>query len=116
FKDLHMLLSLGEHGAWVPPIVKTVASRDEGVETLAAELARHLDHLRASGELERRRLSHLRLRVETLLKERVVAAADQVLGVEREVARGFASRLDPYQVADRLFSGVVDASRESPRA
>jgi LAO/AO transport system kinase len=109
FKDLHTMLSLGEHGAWVPPIVKTVASRDEGIEPLAGELARHLDHLRASGELERRRLSHLRLRVETLLKERVVAAADQVLGVEREVEQGFARRLDPYQVADRLFAGVLAA-------
>jgi len=109
FKDLHVMLSLGEHGAWVPPILKTAASRDEGIEPLAAELARHQEHLRTSGELERRRLSHLRLRVETLLKERVVAEADQVLGVEREVEEGFGRRLDPYQVADRLFAGVLAA-------
>jgi LAO/AO transport system kinase len=113
FKDLHTMLSLGEHGAWVPPILKTVASRDEGVEPLAAEVLRHLAHLKSSGELERRRLSHLRLRVETLLKQRVVAAAEQVLGVDNEVERGFVSRLDPYEVADRLFAGVLSAPEET---
>ncbi|HEX2645010.1 MAG TPA: methylmalonyl Co-A mutase-associated GTPase MeaB, partial [Thermoanaerobaculia bacterium] len=95
-KDLEMMLSIGEHGEWLPPILRTVASREEGVDRLLAEMERHRDYLRSSGELERRRISHLRLRVETILKERVVAAADRVLGVEREVERGHQERLDPY--------------------
>jgi len=112
FKDLQMMLSIGEHGVWVPPVLKAVAVNDEGVDRLLAEVERHREHLAASGELAARRRSHLRLRVETLLKERVVAAADQVLGLDREVDRGFAAKLDPYRVADRLFAGVVDASRK----
>jgi hypothetical protein len=32
-----------------------------------------------------------------------------VLGVERVVERGFEQRVDPYLVADRLFSGVLHA-------
>ncbi len=91
----------------MPPILKTVASRDEGIDRLLTEVERHREHLGASGELARRRRSHLRLRVETILKERIVAAADRVLGVEREVERGFQGRVDPYQVADRLFTGVL---------
>jgi len=111
-RDLEMMLSIGEHGAWLPPILKTVAARDEGIERVLAEIERHREHLAASGEIERRRRSHLRLRVETILKERVVAAADRVLGVEREVEQGFEQRLDPYQVADRLFTGVLEDARE----
>ena len=106
-RDLEMMLSLGEHGDWVPPVLKAVAARDEGIEPLLAAVERHREHLVASGELARRRISHLRLRVETLLKERVIAAADRILGVEREVARGFDEREDPYAVADRLFTGVL---------
>jgi LAO/AO transport system kinase len=110
-RDLEMMLSLGEHGAWIPPILKTVASRDEGLDRVLAEIERHREHLEASGEMERRRRSHLRLRVETILKERVIAAADRVLGVDREVERGYEERMDPYRVADRLFTGVlVDAA------
>ena len=76
------------------------------------EIERHREFLAESGEIERRRRSHLRLRVETILKERVVAAADRVLGVDREVERGYEQRLDPYRVADRLFSGVLEDARE----
>jgi len=107
-RDLQMMLGLAaEHGLWVPPIVKAVASRGEGVAELAEAADRHLAFLAESGELERRRRSHLRLRVETILKERVIQEADRILGLDREVERGFAARLDPYRVADRLFAGVV---------
>jgi LAO/AO transport system kinase len=114
-RDLEMMLSLGEHGAetWLPPIVKTVAVRDVGVDQALAAVERHREHLGATGELDRRRRAHLRLRVETILKERIVAAADRVLGVEREVERGFAQHTDPYRVADRLFSGVLHAEEAS---
>ena len=111
-RDLEMMLSIGEHGAWIPPILKTVAAREEGIDRLLDAIERHREFLQASGEIERRRLSHLRLRVETILKERVVAAADRVLGVDREVERGHRQRLDPYRVADRLFSGVLEGARE----
>jgi len=114
-RDLEMMLSIGEHGAWIPPILKTVAAREEGIDRLLDAVERHREFLQASGEVERRRLSHLRLRVETILKERVVAAADRVLGVDREVERGHRQRLDPYRVADRLFSGVLEDSREKAR-
>ncbi|MFL6263171.1 MAG: methylmalonyl Co-A mutase-associated GTPase MeaB [Thermoanaerobaculia bacterium] len=114
-KDLQMMLSIGEHGDWLPPIVKTVAARDEGVDKLLTEIERHRDYMRTSGEIERRRRSHLRLRVETILKERVVAAADRVLGVDREVERGHEKRVDPYRVADRLFAGVLEDAREDAR-
>jgi GTPase len=114
-RDLEMMLSLGEHDAesWLPPIVKTVAARDEGIDQVLAAVERHRDHLKSTGELDRRRRAHLRLRVETILKERIVAAADRVLGVEREVERGFAQHTDPYRVADRLFSGVLHAEEAS---
>jgi LAO/AO transport system kinase len=117
-RDLEMMLSLGEHGpegiTWLPPILKTVAARDEGVDQVLAAVERHRVYLMESGELDRRRRAHLRLRVETILKERIVAAADRVLGVEREVERGFESRMDPYRVADRLFSGVLHSEKPVP--
>ena len=110
-RDLEMMLSIGEHGAWLPPILKTVAAREQGIDVLLEQIEKHHRFLIESGEIERRRRSHLRLRVETILKERVVAAADRVLGVDREVERGHQQRLDPYRVADRLFSGVLEDAR-----
>ncbi len=56
-RDLEMMLSLGEHGAWIPPILKTVAAREEGIDLLLDAIESHREFLRASGEIERRRLS-----------------------------------------------------------
>ena len=112
-RDLQMMLTLGddphEEESWRPPILKTVASRNEGIEELAAEIDRHRAWLRQGDELERRRRSRLRLQVENLLKERVLERADEILGVDREVERAFRDRIDPYRVAERLFRGVVTA-------
>ena len=63
-------------GAWLPPIVKTVAALSRGIEDLVAAIEAHRAHLEESGELEERRRDHLRLRVEMALKSRVLAAAD----------------------------------------
>jgi LAO/AO transport system kinase len=69
--EITMMMSLvEEHGDWVPPIVKTVASKAEGIPDLDAAAAKHFAYLEASGELDRRNRERVRIRVETLLKER----------------------------------------------
>ncbi len=96
---------------WMPPILRTVASRGEGVSELLAAVERHRAHLEASGELATRRRSQLKLRVATILKERVLAAAEQHAGFERAIERGHTERIDPYALSAELFSGVVAAER-----
>lgn len=68
--EVTMMMSLAEeHGDWVPPIVKTVASRHEGILELDAAIEKHYEHLTASGELDRRNRDRVRIRIETQLKE-----------------------------------------------
>ncbi len=107
-RDLQASLELDqEMGAWLPPILRTVASLGQGVDELAAAIGRHRDHLGESGELAERRRSHLRLRLESILKDRVLAAADREHGLERAIERAFAERTDPYTVADALFVEIA---------
>lgn len=137
-RDLEMMLSLGHHGHqahlalaqeaggmehhageaaatsepppyWMPPIVRTIASRGEGVAELLAAVERHREHLTATGELTARRRAQLRLRVATILKDRILAAAEEHAGLDRAIARGHATRVDPYALAGELFSGVLRA-------
>ena len=108
-RDLEAMIGLAEeHLAWRPPIVKTVAARDEGIDEVLAKAEEHRSWLIESGALADRRGARLRLRVEAILRDRVVAEADENVGLEREVERGLAERLDPYAVAERLYAGVVD--------
>ncbi|MBW3671968.1 MAG: methylmalonyl Co-A mutase-associated GTPase MeaB, partial [Acidobacteria bacterium] len=65
-----MMGLVDEHGDWMVPIVKTVASRSEGIEEMADEIDRHRDYLLSSGELDRRNRERVRIRMETHLKEK----------------------------------------------
>lgn len=112
YRDLALVLSLAEEmtaATWLPPIVKTVAARSEGIEELLDAIAKHHAWLSEGDRLAARRRSQLGLRVETILKERVLAAARAEAGFEEEVARGFAAHEDPYRLAEELFEGVVRA-------
>jgi hypothetical protein len=50
--------------------------------------------------------------VATILKERVLAAAEQQAGFERAIERGHAGRIDPYALSAELFAEVVLAERQ----
>jgi GTPase len=101
-RDLEEMLSLGAGGGWRPPIVATVATTGEGIAELAAAVERHRDWLEASGQLAVRRRDRLRLRVERILTERLLAAAEGSAAIEREVSRAAAEGVDPYRAAARL--------------
>ncbi len=76
--EVQMMMSLVEtHGEWVPPIVKTVASKSQGIEELEDALQRHFQFLERSGELDRRNRERVRIRIETQLKEKFM---DRVIG------------------------------------
>lgn len=67
-RDLRSMLGLAERrdGAWRPPVLKTVASKGEGVADVVDALEEHGTWLRESGELQRRRVRRARNEIETL--------------------------------------------------
>jgi LAO/AO transport system kinase len=76
--EVTMMMGLAEeHGDWVPPIVKTVASKSQGIDDLDAAIVKHHEYLAASGELDRRNRDRVRIRIETQLKERFM---DRLIG------------------------------------
>jgi GTPase len=101
-RDLEEMLSLGEGDGWRPPLVATVATAGEGIEELAAAIDRHRRWLGTSGRLAARRRERLRLRVERILTEGLLAAAERSEIVGREISRAAAEGLDPYRAAARL--------------
>ncbi len=107
-RDLESMLSMAEALPRRPAIIETIAHRGSGIEELIAEIDRHAEWLRESGDLAVRRFQQLRLRVETILQERILAAADRALGLERELQVAWERGEDPYTVAYRLFAGALE--------
>jgi len=98
-----------ESGWWEPPIVKTVATRGEGIAELMAAVEGHRRHLEATGERGRREVARARAAFVALLRERLLQGALSRLSREEghldEIAGRIASRkADPYALADELAS------------
>ncbi|MDH6452946.1 MULTISPECIES: methylmalonyl Co-A mutase-associated GTPase MeaB [unclassified Streptomyces] len=112
-RELNHMLGLGESrkpGDWRPPIVKTVASRAEGVDEVVEALEKHRAWMEEHGVLAERRRARAAHEVETIavtaLRERIGdLRGDRRLGALAE--RIVAGLLDPYRAADELVEGLT---------
>ena len=109
--ELSMMLDFTPGRPWRPPIVKTVAPRNEGVEAVVEALASHGEHLSASAEGDLRDARRARARLLTILEDRfrraVESKAPEPDGLEEAVRALQARRADPYAAADRLFDRLM---------
>jgi LAO/AO transport system kinase len=109
--EVTMMMSLAEeHGDWVPPIVKTVASKSEGITELQEAIVKHFDYLASSGELDRRNRDRVRIRIETQLKERFM---ERLIGgtipkaeYEELLEDVLRKRNNPHDAAESMLSRV----------
>ena len=97
---------------WTPPVLRTVAAKEEGISELVAALDRHFHYLERSGTLRERRRARLR--------ERVVEVAEQRmrrrLWTDPATSRWLDERLPalesgestPFAVADALLARSGD--------
>ena len=115
-RELRHMLTLGERrtpGDWRPPILKTVASRGEGLDELVEALDKHSAWLEETGTLHERRLHRAADEVEaialTALRERVgdLRTRDGEGNLDALAADVVAGRTDPYAAADRLLAGLT---------
>lgn len=110
-RGLQMLLS--EMPPWLPPIVRTVAARGDGVAQLADEITRHGAHLRDGDHAAERGRSRARFVIATLLRDGLGRRVDEWLGREgdgRQLVQRVAERhIDPYSAAEQALQHVVDA-------
>jgi len=109
--EITMMMSLvEEHGDYVPPIVKTVASKSQGIAELDEAVVKHYDYLAASGELDRRNRDRVRIRIETQLKERFM---ERLIGVtigreeyEQLLDDVLRKKTNPYEAAEGVLGRV----------
>ncbi len=109
-RGLQMLLS--EMPDWLPPIVRTVAARGDGLDALVSEIDNHGKHLQGSDQAERRRQGRARFVVQSLVRESVGRHVDRWLGHDatgQALVRQVAARqTDPYAAAEIALHTAID--------
>ncbi|MEV0290810.1 MULTISPECIES: methylmalonyl Co-A mutase-associated GTPase MeaB [unclassified Kribbella] len=110
-RDLRAMLALAERpeGAWSPPILKTVASRNEGVAEVVAAIEDRLAWMASNGVLDERRRSRARDEIEAIAMTALRSRFAHLHGDARldvlaaKVAEG---NTDPYTAADELIAAL----------
>jgi LAO/AO transport system kinase len=101
-----------EPDVWTPPVLRTVAAKDEGIPELVEALDRHFRYLERSGRLRERRRARLRERVvevvEDKTRRRLWADADTNAWLEERLADLETGRATPFGIADALLARSVD--------
>ncbi|CAM4203648.1 methylmalonyl Co-A mutase-associated GTPase MeaB [Kibdelosporangium persicum] len=118
-RDLKNMVAMARRGieeaSWRQPIVRTVASKVEGVDDAVAALDAHHQWLVDHGGLEQRRHTRARAEVEAIAVEAVRAGftgrgQDVLADLAKRVAAG---DLDPYTAADQLVAGITGPVQRS---
>ncbi|MEW6213200.1 MAG: methylmalonyl Co-A mutase-associated GTPase MeaB [Acidobacteriota bacterium] len=111
-RELEMLLSITERpDRWQPPIVKTIATEDSGVEELAEAIRSYGQYTASHNDRSvSRRTSVAHARIIEMLRERLLkaalkrgASAEELRSMAEDVA---ARRRDPYSVVEEIISRI----------
>lgn len=108
-KELESLLSFGVRSDnWEPPIIKTVAIENKGIEELAGAIEASRDFQRDAPAAIERRTAIARWRILELLRERLVTHAMAGSGkpeqLDRLAGEVALKKRDPYSAVDELLS------------
>jgi len=117
-KELEALLSLAMRpDAWQPPIVKTVATENKGINDLVGAIARYREFQQTAESSLERRQSIARWRILELLRERLLAqtlnkdsAQERLDALAAEVAQ---KKRDPYSAVEEIIQESEARSQNS---
>ena len=111
----HLVDATGPARGWEPPVVKTIATKDGGMDEFVAALASHDAHLRKSGELEKREIARARAEFVAILRDNLLKgalAALQGIGTLDAIATRIARReQDPYALSEELTLRLTRGGR-----
>jgi LAO/AO transport system kinase len=106
-REIRAVLALGPSESWQVPILRTEASRHEGVAELAEKITAHREHILAEGTLAQRRRRNLMNEVIALaafrLRHRLEEAVREDDEMQELLDKVVARELDPASAARRLL-------------
>jgi LAO/AO transport system kinase len=116
YRDLQGMIGLADRrpGEWRPSVLRSVASRGEGIDDVVAAIDKHRAWLVEHGELRRRREARASAEIEAIalgtLRDRIGSVREGT-GLRTLAAAVAAGDLDPYAAAARL---LAELKRDGP--
>lgn len=111
-KEVRAMQSLAaEHGSWIPPVIRTIATTGAGIEELEQAVDQFWSWLAQEGRLIARREQHWRARMIDMVRHELLrelrgrGLSDQALAkITRQVVLG---QQNPYQLVPQLLEQLI---------
>ena len=110
-EQLHAMLSIVmPRDGWHPPVIRTVATENAGIDTLAASIEKFRAHFESSGQREKKHREHWKNRLlgllESRLLEQVLHGAEGERKLDRLAAEVSQRKKDPFTAVSELLAGA----------
>jgi LAO/AO transport system kinase len=109
-RDLEAMLEMSHpgEGGWWPPVLKTVAQKNEGIAELVERIEAHRHYLRASGQLSHFEENKSALRFEELLRDHLFRQVHERISEGGRLARTIRAiarrEIDPYSAVEEVLA------------
>ena len=106
---LQMMLDLSDkdEGGWRPPIIKTVATRGDGVRELLDAIERHRTYICETNRMEKMHYERSKMRVLEIVRNKLMDKLVSELGSSGELDRivrcVVERKMDPYSAAEEML-------------
>jgi LAO/AO transport system kinase len=102
------ILMMRDHDAtsWMPNIIQTIASENEGIEETASEIDRHKEYLINMGSLKKRREHRTRLRIKEIVEDKIRTELWNDIrekSLNSSLEKVVLGNLSPYHIADEIL-------------
>lgn len=110
--EIKMMLNLGATTReWIPPVLKTIAPEEEGVDSLLEKISEHREFLVSSGRLSSRRKERIRNDIIKIVEYEIFRYLDKLIREDKEL---FEQRLedivskkeDPYRISKKMIDAI----------
>ena len=114
-EQLHAMLSLVmPRDGWHPPVIRTVATENSGIDALATAIDKFRVHFESSGQREKKHQEHWKNRLlgllESRLLEQVLHGAEGEKRLDRMAAEVAQRKKDPFTAVNELLSAASAAT------
>jgi LAO/AO transport system kinase len=111
-RDIRHMISLGdrtEPGLWRPPVIKTVASQNQGIDDVLEAIDKHVAWMEHSGTLRERRVRRAGDEIESIALQQLRTRMGDLRhgnGVDELASQVVDGATDPYAAADQIVEAL----------
>lgn len=108
--EIEMLQKSSEQQEYLPPVVKTIARDDQGIDDLIEKLEQHRQYLIESGSLENNRKKRLLFELHHRINSLMSAKISELFAsqnMEQIIDDIYQKKTDCYTVADKMISSLL---------